>query len=315
MKKCEICESKNLVPHKVREMMYGTEEVFEYLMCVDCQCLQIAEVPENIGEYYRNNYYSHAARKINNRISQYLSMKRNSYSMFRDSIIGLVVNLFKKNDLLKSLSNNINDRNLKILDVGCGNGKLLRELDGLGYEKLMGIDPYGKHEIVSAALEIKTCGLEEVANEWDIIMFNHSLEHMSNQKGSLEYAKKILSKNGKIIIRIPIVSSYAWRLYGENWCQIDAPRHFYLHSYKSLGVLAEKCGLKVVDVKCDSYEFQFWGSELYKSGASLYPEYAEAGKAISKRFGNKKLAEYKKLSKQLNDLLDGDQAIFTLQIE
>src|SRR3569832_1856689 len=39
-----------------REMMFGTREEFEYFQCGSCDCLQIAHIPENLGQYYTSSY-------------------------------------------------------------------------------------------------------------------------------------------------------------------------------------------------------------------------------------------------------------------
>jgi len=33
-------------------MMYGTRDAFDYHQYQDCGCLQISEVPEDLGKYY-----------------------------------------------------------------------------------------------------------------------------------------------------------------------------------------------------------------------------------------------------------------------
>jgi hypothetical protein len=46
--------------------------------------------------------------------------------------------------------------------------------------------------------------------------------------------------------------------------QLDAPRHLFLHTRKSFGLLAARAGLQIEKWFCDSTSFQFWGSELYQ---------------------------------------------------
>ncbi|MGC8006318.1 class I SAM-dependent methyltransferase, partial [Salmonella enterica] len=63
------------------------------------------------------------------------------------------------------------------------------------------------------------------AYDFDVIMYNHSFEHLSNPVEHLQQAYRSLKSSGKLIIRIPTVSSFAWTKYGVNWVQLDAPRH------------------------------------------------------------------------------------------
>ena len=56
--KCRICNGPLGPALTVREMMYGTRDEFDYHQCHDCACLQISKIPEDIGKYYPENYYS-----------------------------------------------------------------------------------------------------------------------------------------------------------------------------------------------------------------------------------------------------------------
>ena len=38
--------------------MNGTRDEFPYFECTDCGCVSLVEIPENLGEYYKNGYYS-----------------------------------------------------------------------------------------------------------------------------------------------------------------------------------------------------------------------------------------------------------------
>jgi len=109
-----------------------------------------------------------------------------------------------------------------------------------------------------------------------------------------------------------VVSSYAWEKYGHNWVQLDAPRHLYLHTEKSIRAIAQKTGFEVKDITYDSYEFQFWGSEQYLNGISLKaPESLENGLERS-IFTKKQIKEFKRVAADLNKKGAGDQACFYL---
>jgi len=68
---------------------------------------------------------------------------------------------------------------------------------------------------------------------------------------------------------VPTVSSYAWEQYREHWFQIDAPRHFVLHSIDSLRRLGESNGLILDHLDFDSTENQILWSERYRSGIPI----------------------------------------------
>ena len=110
----------------------------------------------------------------------------------------------------------------------------------------------------------------DLENEtFDFIMMNHSLEHMEKQKEVLDKVCKLLDDNGTLMIRIPLADSMAFSRYKENWFQLDAPRHYYLHTVKSLNILCHEAGLKIKSIQFDSEGRHLLGSELYKQGGVL----------------------------------------------
>ncbi len=45
LRQCRICaNSESLVPHRFREMMFGTRDEFDYVECPACGCLQAVEL-------------------------------------------------------------------------------------------------------------------------------------------------------------------------------------------------------------------------------------------------------------------------------
>src|SRR4029078_7219236 len=93
------------------------------------------------------------------------------------------------------------------------------------------------------------------ADKFDCIMMHHSFEHMEHEKPVLAKAKKLLKPGGTILIRIPIYSKPLLEKYGINLASLDAPRHFYVHSVKSMNILVKEAGLKIDAVDYDADEF------------------------------------------------------------
>ena len=103
-------------------------------------------------------------------------------------------------------------------------------------------------------------------------MLHHSLEHMADPLEVFENLYRILKPNRFVLIRTPLASSYAWKKYGVNGVQLDAPRHLFLHTIESMRILAQKVGFEIDDIIFDSTEFQFLGSEQYMRDISLTDE-------------------------------------------
>lgn len=112
------------------------------------------------------------------------------------------------------------------------------------------------------------------------------------------------------MIRTPLASSYAWEKYKENWVQLDAPRHFFIHTPKSIAILCQKSGLQISDIVYDSHELQFYGSEQYKKGIPLLSKNLYMLNPEQSTFLPKRIKQFKKKAEILNKLGRGDQAAF-----
>ena len=143
-------------------------------------------------------------------------------------------------------------------------------------------------------------------------MFHHVFEHIEDGQKILLDAKRLLSLNGRILLRIPTVDSFAWENYKENWSQLDAPRHCFLHSRKSLNFLAHQLGLNVERCWCDSTAFQFWGSELCKRAKFLCLMSMDYPTLLEEYFTFQQLQEFKRNSDILNRSQRGDQIAVVL---
>jgi SAM-dependent methyltransferase len=192
--------------------------------------------------------------------------------------------------------------------VGCGDGALVEELRLLGYELSRGIDPMRVLEEGSSRdsfVERKT--LDQVEGVWDLVMFHHSFEHLADPGAALALVADLLATGGVCLLRLPIVPCYAWEHYGANWVQLDAPRHLFIHSRRSIEKLSAAAGLEIASCWRDSEAFQFWGSERYAAGLTLKGE--TGGPPVTRSA----LREYARAADGLNRAGQGDQAAFVLR--
>ncbi len=309
---CKICNStKNHKQFVVKEMMFGFRDEFHYFECSDCGCLQIEEVPSNLSKYYPENYYSFG--KYNGKkfkgITGKLNKLRYEHLWTGPKVLRTILKQIsgKKFFIFDDLSIN---KDLKILDVGCGGGKkFLYPLAEAGFKNIKGCDPFLEKAIdYENGLSIKNTPIFNLTGSWDIITFHHSFEHVPNPLSYMNKVYELLKPDGICIIRIPTVSSYAWKYYGVNWVQLDAPRHLFLHSYKSMELLGEKSKLKLIDCVYDSYHFQFTGSEKYLRNIPL----RKAKNLGLTGFIKSKLQQkkYERKAQRLNKEGRGDQAAF-----
>ena len=313
---CRICGSKdNNITYEVREMMIGLREKFLYFLCPSCGCLQIAEIPHSMSKYYPSSYYSFSNEpSTENRLMKWARRERARYAVFNKGVIGKLIYKKFPNLSLRSLYSLKLMRDSRILDVGCGSGSILYALRQIGFKNLFGIDPYiDEHIYYENEVSILKSSIHDLTGQWDVIMFHHSFEHASNPLDTLYSMSRLLSKEGVCIIRIPIVSSYAWEHYGVHWVQLDAPRHFYLHSIDSIELLTRNAGFTLDKVVFDSTAIQFWGSEQYVKDIPLFSDRSYAVNPSNAIFSREQIDAYKQRANQLNLENRGDQAAFYLR--
>lgn len=316
---CRICgNTEGNQRHTAREMMHGRREAFDYIECVTCGCLQIAEVPGNLADYYDDNYYSLTPRLDAEFADPHLRAERGRSVRRLLTLPGLLASRVSHKDMrrpLWSLRRLGLSHDSRVLDVGCGVARLLYLLHLAGWRESLGIDPFLQNDIhYKSGPTVRRTILEEVEGRWDAIMFHHSFEHIPDPLATLKAVAARLTPQGTCLLRIPVADSRAWRIYGTDWVQLDAPRHLFLFTRASLDILARQAGLKVTAVDCDSYDFQFWGSEQYRQGIPLFSEGSYRWGSGAPIFPAEQIARWQQESERLNRTGEGDQAAFYLKL-
>jgi SAM-dependent methyltransferase len=302
---CKLCNNaENNKTIIVEERMFNLRDRFEYIECDKCGCVQIGKIPDNMDRYYPKNYYSFAIQSTKT-VFQYLFMKvkhfllKNlvKYRLGENNFLGFIASK-RYTGRYYWINKKICNTESKILDVGCGSGQLLIDMQKHGFKNLTGIDPYIATDIIyNSSLKIEKKYIHELHESFDFIMLHHSFEHMDNPEAVMKDIYRLLNPAGYALIRIPVASSYAHKKYGVNWYQLDAPRHFFIHTPTSVKNLAEKVGLELKPIVYDSNECQFIISENYLAEKNI-------------PFSRKKRREFLKMAKELNVKAQGDQACF-----
>lgn len=312
---CKICSNSldNKI-HSVREMYFGLRDEFDYLECAECRCLQLLNPPADYSTYYPKEYFTYQ-QKVEGKIKSFLNKYRDRVAMGERSLPGSILYKYFGEP---TYINRIRKANIgfddSILDVGCGKGILLHKMKESGFNNVVGIDPYLDNDIFyKNGLKVFKKVIQEIDDKFDFIMFNHSFEHLDNPFETLRQTHKLLNDNKYTLIRIPVADSYAWKRYGVNWSSLEAPRHIFLHTKKSVEILSSKTGFKVDKVTYDSRSWQFWGSEQYAKDISLLADnsyYVNPDKSI---FSKEDIAGFEKETSRLNQIGEGDQAEFYLK--
>lgn len=284
--------------------MFGWRDEFEYFQCSRCDCLQISEFPPDISKYYASGYYS---LEEAGRLKRFLRQRWARHALGRLDPAGWALALVEGPHLaaaaLKRSGVPIGGR---LLDVGCGSGQFLSDLEPSPLTQLHGIDPFLSADQPGTRVSLWKREICNHTGGYEFITFNHSFEHLANPLQTLQAARTLLASSGVIIVRIPFVDSFAWREYRTDWASLDAPRHYFLHSRKSLELLAGQADLELAALEFESNMDQFHAGEQYRRGIPLLGKKS----FIRRRFRNLSQAgedrAYRKRAIEVNRLEEGD---------
>ncbi len=317
---CRICGNTlgNRL-HYPREMMFGWRETFPYVECHCCGCLQIVEVPVDLGRFYpAEQYYSYRPGGAKRYPAWVLAGRRarTRQRLGQFSAMGFIADFFsrQRSEHFEWFRRARLDLDSRIVDIGCGAGKLLQQLQRDGFTRLTGIDPFVPEDIDhGGGLHILKRQLADVDQRFDFIMLHHSFEHMPDPAGTLAQLKRMLDEGGVLLVRIPLADSHARRKYGIHWVNWDAPRHIYLHTVTSMQILAAAAGFEITEIVYDSSLAQFASSDLY---ARDIPFTEHRRYQPGNGPGAFSIAEWRLfdvLTEELNNRRDGDSACFYLR--
>jgi SAM-dependent methyltransferase len=304
IERCPYCQQAAADEFSSREMMFGLRHSFVYRRCGGCGSLWLADPPTDMTPYYGDAYYSLAtsisavpirgARHWANvilslpaPIARPVSGKR-GFPRYVSWFQGLGVSLSSR-----------------IADIGSGEGDLCRQLARHGFTDVWGYDPFIARERNEGALHLRRAGVEALNGQFDVIMFNHSLEHLTDPGEALRRAKEGLTPGGHILIRIPVAGSYADRHYGADWVALDPPRHLSVPSQRGMQQIAADARLRISRVFFDSQPLQFWASEQYQRDEPLTSESSSCGRGV--------LRVLRRRAAELNAKGEGDTAGYILQ--
>jgi SAM-dependent methyltransferase len=297
-------------------MMFGRRDEFDYHACDGCGALQIADCPANLADYYPPDYYSMASALppgSSSALIRWLMRRRATRELGAlDPIGALLVRLRGRRECYDWFRFARLSQHSAILDVGCGNGALLRRLRDDGFTRLEGVDPFTtdayRHQ---EGFEIRR-ELTDAEGPVDFVLMDDSLEHMPDQVGVLSAVRRVCGPHGHVCISVPVVGE-AWRRYGTDWVQLDPPRHLYLHTERSVDRLARQTGFVVQSARFDSTAFQFWGSEQYRRDVPLNDRRSLAHDPADPLFSAEEVRVWEAQARALNRARSGDHATFFLR--
>lgn len=233
---CPVCESTD-IKNVLTAMDYTVSgEMFAIAECNACSLRFTQDVPDevSINPYYKSeNYISHTntSKGLINRL--YQAVRK--------------ITLQQKRKLIEKTTGK---KEGQLLDVGSGTGAFVNEMKENGWQ-VTGLEPDA--DAVTVAKQVYNLELKNInqfyhlpADSFDAITLWHVMEHVHDLPAYVQQLKMLLKKDGKLFIAVPNYTSKDAAIYNEYWAAYDVPRHLYHFSPKSIKVLMEKNGMKLL---------------------------------------------------------------------
>lgn len=141
------------------------------------------------------------------------------------------------------------NKSVRILDIGCANGGLLKALKDLGYSRLCGLDPSPVcvENTQRFGIEAYPGSLLSIADrlgQFDCVILSHVLEHVQSVKSAVYGVAKLTRPGGMVYVEVPDASRYADFVTAP--FQDFNTEHINHFSLQCLANLAQSCGWTVL---------------------------------------------------------------------
>ena len=136
------------------------------------------------------------------------------------------------------------------LDIGCGAGHTVEAFSCAGWAAT-GIDLNQRavQEGRSRGLDLRTCKLEELTEEFDVISCFHVIEHLPSPRAFLRRCARALPVGGFLLIEVPDYGSRNVGLLKGQWPHLYPDIHLYQFTQTTLCKLIATEAFQVVSVR------------------------------------------------------------------
>ncbi len=157
------------------------------------------------------------------------------------------------------------------VDIGCGNGRLLETMHGLGVprDRCYGLEldqqvvqNLNEQGFSAYCERVETCS-DIPAGQIDLATMFHVIEHVDDPGVVVERVADWLSPEGVFVLETPNLESLDARLARRTfWGGYHIPRHWNLFTPETITHLLERHGLEVIDIRYQSGH-SFWIYSLH----------------------------------------------------
>lgn len=220
--KCLLCKKSDYAE-------WGRVGAYSILICKECG-LGVTDPFPTENEITETNQVIY---QVEQRIKTYLSRRKYFEKRYRDVIADM--KRFKSEG--------------KLLDVGCNIGLFLHVAREEGFS-VIGVEPNtgcAGFGIKNFKLDIRSERLEDVAlaeGSMNVVTMFDVLEHIPDIHGLLSEVRRVLARDGLLVIQSPNIQSLMARWTRSSWSWLTPPDHVYHFAPATLESLLQEHGFE-----------------------------------------------------------------------
>lgn len=161
----------------------------------------------------------------------------------------------------------------RLLDVGCGHGKLLERMRDIGWETVgVDVDPAAFRVALGRGLDVRLGTLEQQrfeAGSFDAVYLSHVIEHVHEPVALLRECHRVLKPGGRLVLATPNAQAVGHRVFGRAWFPLDPPRHLAIFTEPAMTEAMRRAGFVDADVRTSArIAFLTWaaGPQIRRTG-------------------------------------------------
>lgn len=250
---CPVCNTTK--GYKVVEIpskdSIGNPDQYSVFVCHHCGLGQTIPVPDTVSlNRYYQNYYTEQGPTSNQKMLTKIKKTLIKGITFR-SFVSRLSYYLATHTMQVVLPAPFGTR--KVLDIGCGYGRLL------DFFKLQGWETYGVEPGAGASKIAQKNGHKVMDSElrtgifahdfFSAAVFCHSLEHIRNPMEVLDETYRILEPGGMIVVEVPNAACADAHFFKEEWHAWHIPFHLFHWTPSSLEAAFFKAGFIIDRVR------------------------------------------------------------------
>lgn len=228
---CPICGApEREVLFEGSDRLHGLPGRFPVVHCTSCGSRYLAQRPVEPDAYYPPDSYA----------------AYDGVAGHHSRATGRSYGLWQRQKLMEALK----PAGGMLLDVGCGAGDFLAQMNNLLGWQVAGLEPSA--EASRYACEVRGLNVRrgvlpcsDLADRaYDAITLWHVLEHVPNPVDVLADVRRLLKPDGVLVVSVPAADSWEAMWFGEDWAGYDVPRHLVTFTRSSLEQFGHRAGFR-----------------------------------------------------------------------